>query len=540
MVAVVSPVPVYPLLMRSSLGFPMLALVLTSVACGGSSPLPIGTTGGAGTHPASGSAGQGGSTSPSGVAGTTGASGSSAGPGVAGTVGTAGSVGTAGANGTAGVFGAAGVFGTTGGGGFVGPGVAGSVGGGGTFGGAGAGGSLGNAGATGFGGTCADNAATVDPYTCRCIPGAYVHNDACMCQQGMTDVCPSTGCTNKMLDPDNCGVCGTSCMAASTCNGGSCGPVPTLVLPTVAGCQGMTIAVTATAQYYTDALHNTVNQVGAAAPLASGEMGATWLAVNGTNLFWYDAGSKKIRMMPMAGGTASDVYTNTSATVGGAMPAIGGFLVTADGMSIYISLGATVIKKAVAASGTAVVVADEVLQGLPGALGLAGTTNIVYPTGINGDVDAPLLSAMPAICGMQDSMGNDIMTTCPRLARSQGELLTTFMAVVSGHAYWVDGTNLKGELIVTNSSSTGGVFDTIAMAQTSMILTAASNGTDTIYFGDADPGDPTHGFIERTSLAPNSTPILLARAQNSPQSMALDAARVYWATADCAIMSQSR
>ena len=55
-------------------------------------------------------------------------------------------------------------------------------------------------------------------------------------------------------------------------------------------------------------------------------------------------------------------------------------------------------------------------------------------------------------------------------------------------------------------------FDSIAMAQTSKI-TAAAATADTIYFADADPNDPTHGFIEKTPLAPNSTPMLLARGQ---------------------------
>ena len=63
-------------------------------------------------------------------------------------------------------------------------------------------------------------------------------------------------------------------------------------------------------------------------------------------------------------------------------------------MTIYISLGTQVLKAPVA-GGASSVVANEVKDGLPAALALNGTTNIVYPTTFNGDVDAPLLERDP-------------------------------------------------------------------------------------------------------------------------------------------------
>jgi hypothetical protein len=337
-----------------------------------------------------------------------------------------------------------------------------------------------------------------------------------------------------MLDPMNCGACGFQCGPMSTCNNGLCGPAPVPVSPAIPFCSAMTL-VASDAVYFADAAHGTVNRVGTAAPLATNQMGATMLQQVGAYLYWYVTDYKQIHRMATTGGVVTNMYS-VPFPDNGIPPDVSGFLVSPDGAAIYVSYISQVLKVPVA-GGFYTVVANEVKGGLPGALALNGTTNIVYPTGFNGDVDAPLLSAMPATCGMDDPAdpGNAIMTTCPRLGRSQGELFTSFVAVIAGRAYWIDGPNVKGELIGTRGTS----FDSIAMSQTSKI-TAAAATTDTIYFADADPNDSGNGFIEKTALAPNSTPILLARGQLSPIAIAVGATKVYWATGNCAIMSQNR
>jgi len=208
-------------------------------------------------------------------------------------------------------------------------------------------------------------------------------------------------------------------------------------------------------------------------------------------------------------------------------------------MSVYISAGMAVIKVSatVAGGGTPVTIANEVHGGIPEFLALNGTSNVVYPTYLNGDVDAPLIGATASTCGMEDpnNPGNAIMTTCPRLARSQGELFPFFVAVIAGHAYWMDGPNVKGEAI----SAMGTPFDSIASADTGSISAAAAT-TDTIYFASTDPGDAKNAVVYKTALAPNSNPIKIARAQNAPNSMTTDATKVYWATADCAIFSLAK
>jgi VCBS repeat-containing protein len=372
----------------------------------------------------------------------------------------------------------------------------------------------------------------------KCVIGAFMHaGSGCACQESAPCACPDVGCVDPMTDVANCGVCAVRCGPTSTCNGGVCGPTPLTESAPIPGCHAMTMVAT-NVVYFTDADNGTVNMVGVAKPLAMYEMGPTFLEMSGTSLYWYAKGSKKIRTMAITGGAVTDVFTVTSpdggAPDGGAPLDVAGFLVSPDGANIYISLGTQVLEAPVAGGGASVVV-NEAHLGRPAALALNGTANIVFPVTYNGDVDAPVLGAMPATCGQGDAQGNTIMTTCPRLARGQGELFPNFAAAIGGHAYWIDGPNVKGELIGAMGTS----FDNIAIAQGSSI-TAAAATTDSIYFADADPTDPTNGFIEKTGLAPNSTATLLARGQSSPLAVAVGATKVYWATSDCAIWSLNR
>jgi hypothetical protein len=353
-----------------------------------------------------------------------------------------------------------------------------------------------------------------------------------------------TACTAVKTDNDNCGKCGTKCGATQTCNGGVCGTAPTAVLPAANGCTALTIVASGGTVYYADEGHGTINKVGGTAALSTGEMAPTWLAMQGANLFWYNKTNKKVRMVPAIGGTAKDVFTNTAGPAdGGAAPEVGGFLVSADGATLYVSLGTQVIKVPVATGTPTTVVANEAKNGLPGALSLNGTTNIVFATAGNVDVDAPLLSAMPATCGLEDADSNVIMmpTTacpscaCPRLGRSQGQILMDFMVVINGRAFWVSDTEVRSEMI----GATGATYDSTASSEAS--ITAAAATTDTIYFASADPSSATSGVIQKAPAAVNTTnavPTKLARGQSSPiSSIAVDATKVYWAGADCTISS---
>jgi hypothetical protein len=399
----------------------------------------------------------------------------------------------------------------------------------------------GGAGSGGGGSGVVDSGTSATLMDGACAVNAYAHGTppVCACQDGVPTVCAGT-CVDTKVDPDNCGTCGNKCGATSACAVGVCGPVATAVLPAVAGCMALTLAVGGGAVYYADEGHGTINRVGGAAALATGEMGPTWLAVNGTNLFWYNKGTKKIRKVAAAGGTAADVYTNTAAGAdGGAAPDVGSFLVTPDGANIYVALGVDVLELPVATGTPVTTVVHEFKGGLPGAMALNGTTNIVFPTGLNVDVDAPLLNKMPAICGDDTGpTGEADMTTCPRLGRSQGSLLMTFMAVLNGRAFWVSESEVRSEKI----TAMGTTYDPVSMATNN--ITAAAASTDTIYFGSADITAPmTSGVIQKAPAAVNTNsalPTALARGQASPTSMAVDATKVYWSASDCTISSLAK
>jgi hypothetical protein len=373
----------------------------------------------------------------------------------------------------------------------------------------------------------------------RCVPGAFPgRSGVCQCQRDYPCACPNVGCVDLKLDPDNCGACGAHCGPTSACNAGACGPAPVMVSGAIAGCHALTMVAT-DAVYFTDAAHGTVNEVGAATPLATNEMGATMIQQVGTNLYWYAPGSKSIRRMATTGGAVADVFTATVSD-GGTPHDVAGFLVTSDSLSVYVSLGTQVLRASTTNIGTPTVVVNELHGGLPAALALNGSTNIVFLATLDGHVYAPLLGAMPATCPGADNVGNLDPMTCPRLSGCTPEMLPSFVTVIAGHAYWIDGPNVKGELI----GPTGTSFDSITSSQTSKI-TAAVATTDTIYFADEDPPDPAMpnmagGFIEKAALTPNSTATLLARGQLQPQAIAVDATKVYWANADCSIMSQNR
>jgi hypothetical protein len=359
----------------------------------------------------------------------------------------------------------------------------------------------------------------------KCPPNSIKHPDMlCYCQPATLTACAS-GCGDLMTDPDRCGNCDTKCMPTQACSAGKCTPAPTALVPAAAGCGAIHLATAGSTLYWTDKMHGTVSSVaktgGAPAVLAMNQMAPTLLTATATSLFWLASGAKSIMTSPISGMTPMAVFTPP------AMDDIGGFTLSADGMSVIYSTKTSIMKTTAAPGGTPAEVGKED-SGIPRAVAAVGDF-IAYPADVNGDVDVmKVVAGMPSLCASEDSM-TAMNKNCNRLARSQGSLNFENIYIVGDNVYWVNGTQLS----TSSASMPTGFNDTVAQTTNpaATLISAFSISDNVAYFAD------DAGYIYKAPLMPNATVTTLARGQMTPSSIVSDGTNVYWATSDCAIMS---
>jgi hypothetical protein len=413
------------------------------------------------------------------------------------------------------------------------------------------------------------------------MQGAYPRDGGiCVCQADVPTVCDGV-CVATQTDNDHCGDCATKCGSTSACSNGKCSTPPTVVLaaPTpaagadggAASCGPLRLAVAGTTLYWTDTLKGTVNSIpvagGSPTVIASAQAAPTQLQVAGGNVFWLVSGEKKIMKAAVGAGTP---------TLVAAAPAtdaqVGGFAVTADGLTVYFSSSkadatthprGTISK--VAAAGGAITVLAAQDHGVPAAVAVDGTT-VAFPVDGNGDVNAiSFASATLAQCGLPPADGGseEVDIDCSRLGRSQGELFTDAVFAFGGAAYWLDGASLKTGLITNNTS---GTYDVITAALNGSPFTAFTmDGTTTSYLAEGggrncttwkDPSNTTclaygpaePASIQKASLVKDATAVPLARFVDANDatvpagatSLAVDGSSVYFATTNCAILRAAK
>jgi hypothetical protein len=362
-----------------------------------------------------------------------------------------------------------------------------------------------------------DTSATGDG---RCPQGAYAHDDGlCHCQADVPNVCDDV-CVDNMTDPDHCGDCATKCGPMQGCNAGHCGATPVTLIPAAAGCGALHLAWAGGTLYWTDRDHGTVKGLsttgGAATTIASGQMTPTLIAASGAALYWLESGAKRITKATLPGGAPTPVAASTDA--------IGGFVVSPDGNTIYFSAGKVVNRTSTAGGGAVTEVGSED-SGIPGALALDGA-NIAFATHVNGDVDVmTIVAGTPSVCASPGST-TATNTSCARIARSQDTLFYDTMYAINGKAYWAagDGVQTASEL------PSDGFNDRIGSAKLGNVGAFAILGTSTVFYSDDD-------FLLKAPLMANAPVSVWARAQPMSTSIALDATKVYWATADCAVVA---
>jgi hypothetical protein len=383
----------------------------------------------------------------------------------------------------------------------------------------------------------------------RCVEGAFPRDGACMCLSDNPTVCNMT-CTDLTTDDQNCGACGHACPATSTCHTGTCGPSVTNVVPAAPGCVAISLAIVDGTIYWADQGHGTVKSRSVAGgpdtTISSTEASPELITASGSSLYWIDIVSTQpvvttgfmttsttatLRKATLPSGTPADLVTETNLSGG-----IRGLVASEDGGTIYYSAD-TNVRAVPAAGGTAVDVGHEALGGIPTALGLQGNA-IGYITDLNGNVD--IITAedgVVASCGAPDPANPNsdslLMVNCVRVGGCGPSPLFSSFILRDHNAYWGDSGNVYGALDVT-AAPAGTIFSKEGVATSATELTGLVGGPDNIYFGESE------GVIEKAAYAPSSIAIPIARGQDTPSSLAVDATKVYWSTGDCAINSTPR
>ena len=388
----------------------------------------------------------------------------------------------------------------------------------------------------------------------RCVWGAFPRDGACMCALDIPTVC-DMACTDLTVDDQNCGVCGHTCPATSTCNAGTCGPSVTNVVPAAPGCVAINLAISGGTLYWADQGHGTVKSRplagGPDTTISSSEASPGLIAVSGSSLYWVDIVSAEpvtdpagvtrtsttatLRKAVLPSGTPADLVTETNLNGG-----IRGLVASEDGTTIYYSAD-TKVRAVPAAGGTAADVGREEQGGIPTALGLEGNA-IGYITDLNGEVDIMTVEdGVVASCGAPDP--NDpnklLMVNCVRVGGCGPSPLFSSFILRDHNAYWGDSGTIYDSLGVTAASNDSTLSKAFVAGSGGLDFTGLAGGPDFIYFGDGDLGEGD-GVIEKTPYTENSTAIPIARGQDTPSSLALDATNVYWSTGDCAINSAPR
>ncbi len=371
-----------------------------------------------------------------------------------------------------------------------------------------------------------------DATTGKCVPGALKHPDTlCYCQPTTLTYC-TDGCFDPTVDADHCGSCTTKCDATQVCNAGKCSTTPVVFVPAQAGCGSMHLAVGASTLYWTETMSGKVKSVPTAAamgtvtPISINEKTPGQIRVTGTTAYWIDNDTKNKIMKSVGGATPTAFYTSKdNYTDGNSAGAINGMAITSDG-TVYFSEFKTIYKLA-AAGGTAAEVGHED-SGIPHTMAVDETLHLVgYPTDINGDVDIMTMGATPAICASDDSTTAK-NANCLRVGRSQGSLNFESMLLTGGTAYWGNQSQIQS----ASTTQLNGTNVTIASGDpgASKLPAIAFTGTSTFFVDDT-------GLISSAALMQNATVVEIARGQKGATSITADATNVYWAAADCSIMS---
>jgi hypothetical protein len=363
----------------------------------------------------------------------------------------------------------------------------------------------------------------------------------CTCSNDKPSICGTgadAACVNLPTDPDNCGKCGTKCDSGATCVAGKCGAKPTDVV-TATGCGG-----------------------------------GVRMALGGTNLYWTEKTTGKVRSVAVAGGAITDVATAQSTPT----------QIVTDATAVYWAnqgdgktAGSSAIFKRLVAANSPAAAAIKTATGTDSYPALAiggdklyyalkndvhqisntGTGDIVVGTSVNyDDPNMPKIDGSPTgiavnatrvlfatpltrnaveshtLVEITDVKGD---TGYSKLAKSIGALLTTGdVAADATYGYWIDGEKVARNKMDAKEP----IPETITPSPDSKMITAFVITDKDVYASLED------GRIFKHSITPPADPnndinppVPIARDQMGVTSFVVDGTKLYWVTTDCQIRS---
>jgi hypothetical protein len=377
--------------------------------------------------------------------------------------------------------------------------------------------------------------------------GFFCKEGMCSCSADKPDICgtgATAACVSKPTDPANCGECGKMCDAGAACVAGTCSAKPAEVT-TATGCGGgVRMVIQGSDLYWTEKTTGKVRTVplagGTVKDVATGQLSPTQIAADATGLYWAVQGdttaasSKVMKVVLPLAATPAPVALKT-ATAMDKLVAI-----AVHGAKLYYSLKTDVHQISTDEKVTADVVvgtsinyddpANPVILGDPKGLAVNDTV-VVWAT--PGDRNAVEAHTLTPVTDVKDQTGY------AKLGKSIGALLPSGdVGIDAKYGYWVDGEKFARNTIDAKEA----IPETITTAPDSKKITAFAINAMNVYASAED------GRLFKHSLTPPTDPndektivpaVPFARDQMEVSSIVVDGTKVYWVTSDCMIRSSA-